>query len=109
MKIVPENLINNRNIVKKQKPEEPKSASDTVSKSSDFDKITIGTAEKTGIPDEQFVSQLKKSILSEIQAGAPDYKLEDLKQQIALNEYDINVPDITKKIMLDSSETSHEQ
>jgi len=108
MKIIPESLLNSRNIVKKQKAEEQTPASDGVSRSSDFDKITIGAAEKTGIPDEQFVSQLKKSILAEIQAGASEYKLEGLKKQIALNEYDINVPDITKRIMLDNPEANYE-
>jgi len=109
MKIIPEHLVNsNRNVIKKQKTDEQKPASDTVSKSSDFDKITIGATQKTGTPDEQFVMQLKKSILSEIQAGASDYKLEGLKQQIALGEYDVNVADITRKIMLDNPEVGYE-
>ena len=108
MKIIPENLINNnRSLLKKQKHDEAKPASEHVSKSSDFDKITIGATQKTGIPDEQFVSQLKKSIIAEIQAGAPEYKLDDLKQQIALDEYDVNVPDIARKILLDN-EVGHE-
>ena len=109
MKIIPENLINsNRNIAKKQQSEEPKPASDGISKPSDFDKMTIGTTQKTGIPDEQFILQLKKSILSEIQAGAPEYKLEDLKQQIALGEYDTNVSDVIRKLTLDNPEANYE-
>ena len=110
MKIIPENLINsNRNIVKKQKQDDYKPASDSVSKSSDFDKITIGATQKIGIPDEQFVAMLKKSIITDIQGGAPDYKLDDLKQQIALNEYDVNVPDTIRKMLLDTSEVNYEK
>jgi len=109
MKIIPESLINsNRNIVRKQGSDGTKTASETVSKSSDFDRITIGANQKTGIPDELFIAQLKKSILSEIQAGAPEYKLDALKQQITLDEYDVNIPDIIRKLLLDNPEANYE-
>jgi len=109
MKIIPENIINsNRNIVRKQSSDDTKTASETVSKSSDFDRLTIGANQKAGVPDEQFIAQLKKSILADIQAGAPEYKLEGLKQQITLDEYDVNIPDIIRKMLLDNPEASYE-
>ena len=109
MKIVPENIINsNRNIAKKQNVSENRQSPEAAGKASDFDKITIASNEKTGIPDAQFIAQLKKSIMSEIQAGAPEHKLDGLKRQIALDEYDINVPDVVRRIMLDSPEASYE-
>jgi len=108
MKIIPDSIISgNRNIAKKQSHDDNRPASGTVSKSSDYDKITIGAVQKDGIPDAQFIAQLKKSILADIQAGAPEYKLDDLKQQIALDKYDINVPDVIRKILLDN-EANHE-
>ena len=108
MKIIPENMLNsNRNITKKHDSDNKKPAAGAISKSSDYDKVTIGADKKTGLSDAQFVAQLKKGILAEIQAGAPEYKLDDLKQQIALDEYDVNVPDIARKILLDN-EVGHE-
>jgi len=108
MKIIPENILNsNRNIARKQDSGDKKSAVETAFKSSDYDKITIGANQKNDLSDAQFIAQLKKGILAEIQAGAPEYKLEDLKQQIALDKYDVNVPDIARKMLLDN-EVGHE-
>jgi len=103
MKIIPESIINsNRNIAKRQNQGENLPSSGSVSKSSDYDKITIGANQKTDLSDAQFVAQLKKGILAELQAGASEQKLEDLKQQIALEKYDVNVPDTIRKILLDN-------
>ena len=109
MKIIPENIINsNRSIANKQNASENKQASGVSGKPSDYDKLTIASSEKTGVPDAQFIAQLKKSIMSEIQAGAPERKLDALKRQIALDEYDINIPDVVRKIMLDAPEAIYE-
>lgn len=109
MKIVPENIINsNRNIANKQNANESKQAPEASAKSSDYDKLTIASSDKGGVPDAQFIAQLKKGILSEIQAGAPEHKLDGLKRQIALGEYDVNVPDVVRKIMQDNPEASYE-
>ena len=109
MKIIPENIVNNnKNIARKQSPEENKTAPEPGLKASGQDKITIEANQNAEMTDSQFISQLKRSILSEIQAGAPEHKLDDLKKQIALNEYDINIPDIIRKMLLDSQEACNE-
>jgi hypothetical protein len=109
MKVNPEIAIqNNKSIARKQAANENRQAGETGFKSSDFDKITIASNDKNGIPDAQFIMQLKKSILAEIQAGSPEHKLDDLKQQIALNQYDINIPDIVRKIMPAAPEAGNE-
>ena len=109
MKIVPENIINsNRNIVNKKNSNENKPVSETAEKSSDYDKLTIASNEKAGLPDAQFIAQLRKGVMSEIQAGAPEHKLDGLRRQIALDEYDINIPDIVRKLIQDSPEANYE-
>jgi len=109
MKIVPENIIKvNRDVSKKQNHSKDTAASESAAKLPAGDKITIGSNQAPALSDAEFIAQLKKNILSEIQAGAPEHKLADLKQQIALDEYDVNIPDIVKKIMLDSNEGSYE-
>ena len=109
MKIIPENIINNiRNITRKQNPVENQSRAEAALKTAGRDEIIIAANLNTEISDEQFIAQLKKSVLSEIQTGASEYTLESLKQQIALNEYDINTPDIIRKMLLDKYEVSYE-
>jgi anti-sigma28 factor (negative regulator of flagellin synthesis) len=61
------------------------------------DRITID-ANQT-LSDEQFIKQLSKKISDEVKAGASQAELEDLKRQIALGEYDIDVDDIVSKIL----------
>lgn len=109
MKIIPENAaLNSRNITRRANPDENKATPGSASKPAGCDKITIASSQNAGISDAQFVSQLKRGILSDIQAGAPEYKLDDLRQQIALGEYDVNIPDIIRKMLLDSQEAPHE-
>ena len=106
MKIIPENVIKiNRDIAKKQSLNKNKDASEAASdpalRSSACDKITIESSQGPALSDAELIAQLKKNILSDIQAGTPEHKLNDLKQQIALDEYDVNIPDIIRKLMLD--------
>ena len=110
MKIIPESIIKiNKDVSKKQNQGKDMTASsESAPKTSAGDKITIASNQVPALTDAEFIAQLKKTILSEIQAGAPEHKLADLRQQIALDEYDINIPDIVKKIMLDSTEASYE-
>ena len=108
MKIIPENIINpNRDIARKQGGGKGSQSSEAAARSS-FDKITIESNQNQGMSDEQLISQLKKSILSDIQTGAPEYKLNDLKQQIALDEYDINLTETIRKIMFGNPEVPYE-
>ena len=108
MKIIPESIIKvNSDIAKKQN--QGKSASDAglPVKSVPRDKITIESAQPTALSDAELVAQLKRSILNDIQAGADMHKLNDIKKQIALDAYDVNIPEVVKKIMLDA-ENSYE-
>ena len=112
MKVVPESIINNnRNIAKKTNPDDSPARAETAARPSERDKIIITSnqgTDNTGISDAQFISRLKRSILSEVQTDAPEYMLDSLKQRIALNEYDINVPDIIRKMLLDNYEVNYE-
>ncbi len=49
--------------------------------------------------DEEFAAALGRRISSEVRAGASAQDMSDIKQQIALGTYDINVNDIIKKII----------
>jgi len=82
-----------------------KGSSDSVAKSADFDKISIGKDEG-GRSDAQLIAALKKSIMSDLMVGASEQKLNDLRQQIALGEYDVNPSDIAKKMLLDVVDTN---
>ena len=63
------------------------------------DTITISTGEhKT---DMKFIEALKTQILNEVKAGAGIHKLNDLRNQVAAGEYDINPVDIVRKMMLE--------
>ena len=109
MKIIPESVIKiNKDVLKKQNQGKDTASFESAPKASASDKITIASNQVPALTDAEFIAQLKKNILSEIQAGAPEHKLADLKQQIALDEYDVNIPDIIKKIMLDSTEANYE-
>jgi len=108
MKIIPENIIStNRDIVRKPVQGKDAQAAGTAGKPS-CDTITIAANQNTEVTDAQFIAQLKKMILTDIQAGAPEHKLNDLKQQIALDQYDVNIPDVVRKIMSDGAEVSYE-
>lgn len=109
MKIIPEQLLNsNRDVLRKQDAGKKGSLPETAAKLSACDKITIEAKQGGDVSDAQFIAQLKKNILSDIQAGAPEHKLEDLKKQIALDEYDINIPELIKKLMNAGPEVNYE-
>jgi hypothetical protein len=110
MKVIPESVIKlNRDILKKQNhSSKDMKAFESPVKASACDKLTIESNQNPALSDDQLIALLKKNIMSEIQAGAPERKLDDLRQQIALDEYDVNVPDIVRKMMLDSYEVSYE-
>ena len=103
MKIIPESLIaGNKNITRRQSADDCKTPSESVGKSLGRDKITIA-ASQGEVSDAQLIAQLKKSLSAEIQAGASERKLDDLRQEIALGEYDVNIPDIIRKMLLDEA------
>lgn len=108
MKIIPEQIINNRDLLRKQDAGKKSAQPETAVKASACDTLTIDATRSAGISDAQFISQLKKGIMSDIQAGAPEHKLDSLKQQIALDEYDVNIPEIVKKLMNVSPEVNYE-
>ena len=63
-----------------------------------FDEITIRSKE---IFDEQkFARQLSQKILKEISAPTDDYKIEEIKTQVQLNDYPIMIDEIAKKMLL---------
>jgi len=109
MKIIPENMLNaNKEILRKPAQSKEAPVSGAAAKPSGYDTITIAANPNTGVTDEQYIAQLKKNILSDINSGATAHKLTDLRQQIALGDYDVNVPDIVRKIMQDNPEASYE-
>lgn len=109
MKIIPEQILNNnRDVLRKQDAGKPGVKPEVAVKSSACDTITIEAKQDADVTDAQFIAQLKKSILSDIQAGAPEHKLDSLKRQIALNEYDVNIPEIIKKIMSAGPEVNYD-
>ena len=71
-------------------------------KETDRDKITIGANHPSGPTDAQLIASLKSGIMADMQTGASQQKINSLKQQIALNQYDVNPSDIAKRLMLDS-------
>ena len=107
MRIIPDSSIKlNRDVAKRQNQGKETNVTDSASKSAAHDKITISSTQSPVLSDADLLAQLKKSILGDIQSGASEHKLGGLKQQIALDEYDLNVPDIVRKMMLDSNEVS---
>ena len=108
MKIIPDGILNGREIARKQNHGKNAAPSGPVAKPAACDRITIESNQNDRMSDAQLITQLKKSIMSEIQAGAPEYKLADLKQQIAMNKYDVNISDIIRKLLLDSPEVNYE-
>jgi len=109
MKIIPGNMFNTgRDVMRKQSQSEAAAPKDAAAKTAGRDKIIIESTQNPGLSDAQLIAQLKKSILSEIQAGAPEYKLTDLKQQVALDKYDINISEIIRKLLLDNPEVNYE-
>ncbi|MCL1983143.1 MAG: hypothetical protein FWG53_08695 [Clostridiales bacterium] len=109
MKIIPENIVpGGRNVARKQNSDENRALHGAAAKPEGCDKITIAPNRDADVPDAQFIAQLRKSIVSEILAGAPEYKLDDLRQQAALGEYDVNIMDIIRKMLLDSQEVKNE-
>ncbi len=87
----------NPTIVKKT----PKNTISSEQKSTEFDQITISQTPVSQKSDEQFITFLKNQLLSEVKAGASQYKLADLSQQTALGQYDNNSADIARKILMD--------
>lgn len=108
MKIIPEQLMNNRDVLRKQNLDKKGAQPESAAKSAACDKITIEARQSEGLSDAQFIAQLKKGILSDIQAGASERKLDDLRQQIALGEYDVNASDVAKRIMNVGPEANYE-
>jgi len=108
MKILPQRINVNPDINNLQNVKKNNAISGTVKKSADYDKIIIGAGNPAGISDDQFIATLKKAIMSEIQAGASERKLNDLKNQIAVDQYEINASDIVKRMMLDNYEVNYD-
>lgn len=69
-----------------------------------FDTITIGSPSVSDLPANEFAAILKNQIANEVKAGTSSYKLNEIKTQIALGEYDINAVDIVRKMMVDGVE-----
>ena len=107
MKIIPSGLPRNPDVTNAQIPKKSRVSSEEAAKQADCDKITIGASNSSGPSDAQLIASLKKSIMTDIWAPAPEQKINDLKQQIALNQYDINPGDIAKRLMHDS-EADHD-
>ena len=63
---------------------------------SKVDTVSIHSEEK--LSDAQFIERLTGQVLKEVENGAGNDKLQDLKRQVLLGEYDINPDDIVNKI-----------
>lgn len=70
-------------------------------KNANYDQLTIHQTTNPIANDEQFISVLKDQLSSEVKMGASQYKLDDLRRQVALNQYDLNPADIARKILMD--------
>lgn len=103
MKILPNGIKNSDGYqVSKlaQKEKEMKTAGDATMKAAGkTDTLTIKSVPEEIKVDAQFVENLKNQILSEVKAGADLHKMDDLKKQISLGQYDINPADIVRKMM----------
>lgn len=73
----------------------------SVSRNAEYDQLTIRQTPITQKSDEQFILSLKNQLSSEVKTGASQYKLDDLRRQVTLNEYDKNIADIARKILMD--------
>lgn len=73
----------------------------TSDKTESKDSLTIHGSSDEQLSTSRFVDILKQKISSEVNAGAAPEKLDALKQQIAFQEYDINVTDIVRKMIQD--------
>ena len=80
----------------------PKAAGTAEYKNSVQDTITIRSGGAPASSDSQFIQMVKKHLLSEIGAGASEYKLNDLRCQVALGQYDVNISEIVRKMTLES-------
>jgi anti-sigma28 factor (negative regulator of flagellin synthesis) len=96
MKITPNNMggipakINGAGTGPNPSAEQPKACAN-------MDTITLSHREPMN--DKQFIESLKNKILKEVQAGVDIHRLEDLKRQIASEEYNINAADIARRIV----------
>ena len=106
MKIIPPGITRNPDVSNlydaKKKRAESGDAPKEGGKAVDRDKMTIGADSSPVLSDAQLIASLKKSIMADIQAGASQQKIANLKQQVALNEYDINPADIARRMLLDN-------
>lgn len=75
------------------------SEAQTSAKASGFDQILINRTADAKLSDDQFVGMLTKQLSSEVKSGTSPYVLEDLQRQVALNQYDVNVSDIARKLI----------
>lgn len=62
------------------------------------DTLTIQSEKANSLSDEQFLSVTTKRIAAEVRQGASEYKLQDLRRQVALGEYDIGVNEMIRKM-----------
>lgn len=71
-----------------------------VKNNKNFDNIIISSLNSNEDSTDTVINDLKNKIMSDIKSPAPQNKINDLKSQIALGEYQINTHDIVKKILL---------
>lgn len=76
------------------------SASGKLKNSKNFDDIIIHYNNASDTNSDAFINDIKNKIMADVKSPAASYKLNDLKSQIALGEYQINISDIAKKILL---------
>ena len=60
---------------------------------------SIQIASGKSMSDDEFIQSLSANLSNQVKAGHSALDLNDIKQQIALGEYDINASDIAKKIL----------
>ncbi|MEA4987061.1 MAG: hypothetical protein VB095_03305 [Anaerovorax sp.] len=92
----PSGIVNSNSLKKSNKI-----STVSAQKNAEYDQITISQTPAAQKSDEQFISFLKNQLSSEVKMGASQYKIDDLSKQIALNKYDKNLADISRKILMD--------
>lgn len=73
-------------------------------KAQSVDTITISSASKDSVADNQFINALKNQISSEVKAGVSPQELNTISDQVSKGEYEINANEIAKKILLAGSD-----
>lgn len=72
--------------------------SNQIKSAKNFDDIIIHANQNAD--EDVFSRDLKNKIFSEVKSSISDYKLNDIKSQIALGEYQINSDEIVKRMLL---------